>query len=70
MDIGTIYRMSLEWVVRFAYAAGAISIIANPFFVAYPAWRPATRKISPPSFRSERVLQNRPRSFSRVSRDV
>jgi len=70
MDIGTTYRSSVDWVVRFVYAAGATSIIATPFFIAYPAWRPATRKIGPPLVRSGRVPQNRPRFFSGVSRDV
>jgi hypothetical protein len=70
MDMGTTYRSSVEWVVRFAYASGATSIVANPFFFAYSAWRSATRKTGPPSVRSERGPQTRPRSFSGVSRDV
>jgi hypothetical protein len=70
MDMGTTYRSSVEWVVRFAYASGATSIVANPFFIAYSAWRPATRKTDPPSVRSERGPQARPRSFSGVSRSV
>ena len=70
MDMGTTYRSSVAWVVRFAYASGATSIVANPFFIAYSAWRLATRKMSPPSVRSERGLQARPRSFSGVSRDI
>jgi hypothetical protein len=70
MDMGTTYRSSVEWVVRFAYASGATSIVANPFFIAYSAWRPATRKMGPPPARSERGPQARPRSFSGVSRDV
>jgi hypothetical protein len=52
MDMGTTYRSSVEWVVRFAYASGATSIVANPFFIAYSAWRPATRKTGPPSVRA------------------
>ena len=70
MDIGTTYRSSVEWVVRFAYAAGKASIVANPFFIAYPAWRPATRKTGPPPVSSERIPRNRPRSISSVLRDV
>jgi hypothetical protein len=53
MDMGTTYRSSVKWVVRFAYASGVNSIIANPFFIAYPAWRPTTRKTGPLSVRSE-----------------
>jgi len=70
MDMGTTYRSSVKWVVRFAYASGVNSIIANPFFIAYPAWRPATRKTGPLSVRSERGPQARPRSFSGTVCDV
>jgi len=70
MNTSPAYRSSVGWLARFAYAAGMACNLANPFLIAYPAWRTATRKTGLPSARSERVPQKRPRSYSGVSRDV
>ena len=70
MNTNPAYKSTVEWVARFAYAAAATGIIAHPFFSAFPARRPATRKPGPPSVLSERTSQNRPISFSGISRYV
>jgi hypothetical protein len=68
MNTSPAYESTAEWVARFAYAAAATGIIANPFFSAFLVRRPATRKLGPPSVLSGRTSQNRPISFSGISR--
>ena len=68
MNTSPAYESTAEWVARFAYAAAATGIIANPFFSAFLVRRPATRKPGPPSVLSGRTSQNRPITFSGISR--
>ena len=70
MNTSPAHKSNAEWVARFAYAAAATGIIANPFFSAFPVRRPATRKPGPSSVLSERTSQNRAISFFGISRYV
>lgn len=70
MNTSPAYKPSAEWVARFAYAAAATGIMANPFLIAFPVRRTSTRKPGPPSVLPQRASQDRPISFFRISRYV
>ncbi len=68
MDTSTADKSKVKWAARFAYAAGATGILANPFFIAFPVRRPATRKMGFYPVRSERMPHSNGRATDRSRR--